>query len=1164
MGRTAEGRRVLLATSSLAALAVGWNGTAQAACSVANPPTPYNNSASIDCVTFNDGLNHVGNVTNTASGTITAPGIGGGGPPELNFGISLFMPLNPGGTTTVTGDIVNNGLITSVFTNNNTPINGIGVSGGLLPGSVVTGSVINNNQITVTGFGFWIGSNVGGDVVNNKNTDTGWTAINVTGTNFGGKTTVGGSVINNGTITFTPHPSANPAFEYGIGVLDATVKGNVSNAGSITTIGQTGIAIFNKATVVGAVGNTGTITATGTSANSGAFPVGIGVFSSTVGSIQNTGNGSITADQYGILMLNLAKTDTTVSGSITNSASITSNGGAGFAGIAVAGGASVTHDVTNAAGGVIKAANSAGILITNVTPSLSFSAAATVAGQVVNQGTITAKTGILVNGGSTVGGISNTGSIFAGAGIGMGVFAATVGGVQNSNTIIAGLAGISLGTATVAGSVTNTTAGNIQVGNGVGILVTNVTPAGTGPTTISGQVVNQGNIFAKTGIQIVGSTITGGIINTGNITGTTTAIDLVKEATATTFTQAGGSITGDILLSPLGDTVNITGGAIAGNIKGTGTGTVNFAPVVGVFSYDNVISGVGAVNVNSGFVALSGTNTYTGVTNVNGGGVLDLIGSIATSSLTTIKNGAELVGTGTVGATSVLTGGTLLPGTGAPGTSLKVSGSLAFQSGAFYAVTVNPATASFTSVTGTATLGGATVDAFFNNGAYVHKQYTILSATGGVSGTFNPTVVNFNLPANFKTSLSYDANDAFLNLQLDFTAPGGGLNTNQQGVANTITNFFNTTGELPVAFLKLAAAGLTQASGELATGSQQTTFDAMTLFMSMLTDPFMRSGGGMGPSGAVLPYAGDDPMAKLTQRERDAYAAVYGKAPPVSFTQRWDTWAAAFGGSQTTDGNVILGSNKVTSRIAGVAAGADYRFSPDTLAGFAIAGGGTSFALDNALGSGRSDLFQAGVYMHHREGPAYIAAALAYGWQDITTDRTVAIAGIDQLHAQFHANAWSGRIEGGYRFGTPWGMGITPYAAAQFVTFALPAYAETAVAGGAFALAYGARTVSAPRTEVGFRSDESFAMANGVLTLRGRLAWAQNSNPDRFIGATFEALPGASFVVNGAAQARDSALTTASAEMRWINGWSAAATFEGEFSNVTRSYAGKGVVRYTW
>jgi hypothetical protein len=34
--------------------------------------------------------------------------------------------------------------------------------------------------------------------------------------------------------------------------------------------------------------------------------------------------------------------------------------------------------------------------------------------------------------------------------------------------------------------------------------------------------------------------------------------------------------------------------------------------------------------------------------------------------------------------------------------------------------------------------------------------------------------------------------------------------------------------------------------------------------------------------------------------------------------------------------------------------------------------------------------------------------------------------------------------------------------------------------------------------------------------------------------------------------------------MKWLNGWSAAATFEGQFSDVTNSYAGKGIVRYSW
>jgi uncharacterized protein with beta-barrel porin domain len=93
---------------------------------------------------------------------------------------------------------------------------------------------------------------------------------------------------------------------------------------------------------------------------------------------------------------------------------------------------------------------------------------------------------------------------------------------------------------------------------------------------------------------------------------------------------------------------------------------------------------------------------------------------------------------------------------------------------------------------------------------------------------------------------------------------------------------------------------------------------------------------------------------------------------------------------------------------------------------------------------------------------------------------------------------------------------------------------------------------------------KSFALQTAILTLRGRAAWAHDFNPDRAVGATFQTLPGASFVVNGARQASDSALVTASAEVKWMNGWTAAGTFEGEFSNVTRSYAGKGLVRYSW
>jgi uncharacterized protein with beta-barrel porin domain len=338
-----------------------------------------------------------------------------------------------------------------------------------------------------------------------------------------------------------------------------------------------------------------------------------------------------------------------------------------------------------------------------------------------------------------------------------------------------------------------------------------------------------------------------------------------------------------------------------------------------------------------------------------------------------------------------------------------------------------------------------------------------------------------------------------------------------------------------------------------------------------MLDPFSH-GTASTPGGGVSGYASEGDASayasdgrKRTSAERDAYA-MFTKAPPQTFEARWSVWGAGFGGSQTTDGNATVGSNGVTSRIAGGTAGADYILSPNTIAGFALAGGGTSYTVGNGLGSGRSDLFQAGAYVRHTVGQAYIAGALAYGWQDITTNRTVTLAGFDQLQARFNANAYSGRLEGGYRFVSPWtGVGITPYAAGQFTTFDLPAYAEQAIAGtNNFALAYGAKSVTDPRSELGFRADKSLAVQDGVLTLRGRLAWAHDYDTGRSIGATFQSLPGASFVVNGAAQVADTALTTAAAEMRWRNGVSVSGVFEGEFGSNVQSYAGKGAVRYQW
>jgi outer membrane autotransporter protein len=228
------------------------------------------------------------------------------------------------------------------------------------------------------------------------------------------------------------------------------------------------------------------------------------------------------------------------------------------------------------------------------------------------------------------------------------------------------------------------------------------------------------------------------------------------------------------------------------------------------------------------------------------------------------------------------------------------------------------------------------------------------------------------------------------------------------------------------------------------------------------------------------------------------------------------------GYNRTSGDPLVVGSHDLTARAGGVAAGLDYHVTRDTVVGFALAGGGTNWALAQGLGGGKSEAFQAGVYGATRSGPAYLAASLAFADHWMSTDRFAAFG--DHLTASFNAQSIGGRVESGYRFATPV-AGITPYAALQAQSFHTPTYSETDVNGGGFALSYTSRTVTDTRSELGARLDHVAAVnPTAVLTLRGRLAWAHDWITDPSLVAVFQALPGASFIVNGATAAKESAL----------------------------------------
>lgn len=356
----------------------------------------------------------------------------------------------------------------------------------------------------------------------------------------------------------------------------------------------------------------------------------------------------------------------------------------------------------------------------------------------------------------------------------------------------------------------------------------------TGTYTLQGLLTNSGAITVASGGQLIATV--GGITN--SVGGTITV-------------AIGGSVSDD----PNNAGTVSNGGTYAANVA-TNTGSItnsgtwignivsNTGTITNQLTWTGTVSNAGIFN-NSAGATVSGLLTSSGKTNnagtlsgglVNTAGVTDNTGSIVG---TTTVSGGTLTGNGSLANLSVGSGGTFAPGSGAPGSSATVNGSLALASGAIYLVQINPSTSSFADVKGTATLGGATVKAAYASGSYVAKQYTILTAAS-VSGTFGATV-NTNLPSGFKTSLSYDAGHAYLDLALLFVAPPtSGLGRNQSNVGNALINYFNSNGGIPLVYGGLTAAGLTQASGEISTGTQQTTFDAMTQFMGVMTDSVRR------------------------------------------------------------------------------------------------------------------------------------------------------------------------------------------------------------------------------------------------------------------------------------------------------------------------------------
>lgn len=597
-----------------------------------------------------------------------------------------------------------------------------------------------------------------------------------------------------------------------------------------------------------------------------------------------------------------------------------------------------------------------------------------------------------------------------------------------------------------------------------------------------------------------------------------------------------------------------------------GANTLNLTNASGTFA--GVLSGSGGLTLSSGTETLTGINVYSGATTVNGG-MLVVNGVLAGTAGVQVNAGGALGGSGLIDplAVAIASGGVLAPGQpGVPGTSLSIVGDLALQPGSTYVSLIGGKVASAAQISGTASLAGTLTASFVS--APLAPRYTVLSASA-LSGSFD-RLTTLGLPPTLSPSLSYSGGGVQLNLASQLAAAPN-LGTNQRALARALDQSFNAgTQPQPLGALYALgssnlASGLATLSGASTAGAQQSSVLMMDSFLGLILDPFVdgRPSLDAGTGSGAVGYASSS--SALSPGVAAALAAV--KAPPAEPApeHRWSQWGSVYGGTQSLGGNAADATRDSSAGVYGFASGADYRATPDTMLGFAVAGAGTSWST-TGLGSGQGSAAQLGVYGKTRTGPLYVAAALAFTY-DWATTRRQAFTG-DLLSGQFEPYGFGARFETGYRFdvataGLP-ALSVSPYAAVEPQTFHMPTFAETGGRSG-LALNYAAVDAVDTRTELGARLATSLPLQAGqIMNLWGRVAWAHDFNKGPVLTASFADLPSASFAVSSTRQAEDAALLSVGGELRMTSALSLLAKFNSRFAPHEQMISGSATLRYAW
>ena len=560
----------------------------------------------------------------------------------------------------------------------------------------------------------------------------------------------------------------------------------------------------------------------------------------------------------------------------------------------------------------------------------------------------------------------------------------------------------------------------------------------------------------------------------------------------------------------------------------------NTATFSGVFSNETVDGKIViADSVGGGRIIFSGANTYTGGTTV-AGGTLAVTGKIGAVTVTS----GTLQGTGTVGTTTIASGSTLSPGiNGALGT-LNVSGNLTMLAGSNYAVAVTPTAASKAIVSGSANVNGAVTATFAAGNYKAGQKFAIVESTGLVTGSFaSLTHAGAALPFYLTDNLSYTSNSVYLNLVTKNLTPllPTGSASNLTNTAKAIDGFVTAGGIPNTGMLALysqtgaaLADSITQAQGQVGTNVATAVSQSFAPFLKTMTDQCA---------------TGSDQAASASC-----------------------VWSSVYGGHTGISADVTTGAASLSGSNVGLAVGGQINIPEiNSVLAASMAIGQQSFSSGNGTGTSRDILL--GVYAHKSiMDHGYVSASLGYGNLDVTTTRTVRVAGTDVLSGNVTANEFGGRIEGGYRFNVEDQFGLTPYLAGSLQNINTPAYAESVQRGtSSYTLSYLSQNNTLSYFEAGTHLDRSFQLDDDTnLTAQGTIGWSHQLGYNPTSTVSFQSLIGSSFKLNGIKPANDMAVIGLNLQAQKATGLSFGVRLDSQVGSGTTILQGTGNVAYRW